>query len=62
MTATEQVAALIRIATVPLGAMIMTGVAWIILRNVSRQIQRRVEESLSAGCDWNQRFGQHRLR
>jgi hypothetical protein len=56
MTATEQVAALIRLAMVPLGAVIMFGVAWVVLRSVSRQIRRRVEQSLSAGPDWNQRF------
>ena len=56
MIPSEQVAAWIRMAMVPLGAVIMFGVAWIILRNVSRQIQRRVEGSPSAGRDWNQRF------
>jgi hypothetical protein len=60
MIPSEQVAALItmaiRMAMVPLGAVIMLGVAWVILRNVSRQVQRRVEQSLSTGPDWNQRF------
>lgn len=56
MIPSEQVAALIRMAMVPLGALIMFGVAWVILRNISRQIQRRVQQSLSAGPDWNQRF------
>jgi hypothetical protein len=56
MIPSEQVAALITMAMVPLGAVIALGVAWGILRYVSRQLQQRPEQLLSAGPDWNQRF------
>ena len=46
MSPTEQVAALIRMAMVPLGAVIVFGVAWVILRRILREVQRRIEHRL----------------
>jgi hypothetical protein len=56
MISSEQIAVLIRMAMMPVGAVLMLGVAWVILRIASRRIQRRVEQSLLAGADWNLRF------